>query len=187
MTFADVFDRLPSHGWLTRDEADLLWRAASAASGPFLEIGSYHGRSAVLLGNLAATRETHLYCVDPWDDTFTTDLPGAEIYRRFLANVEGLPIVVCRCRVENWRECPEVGLAYLDGDHSYEGTRLQLRKAIRCRAGVIAVHDVNDDGQGAEIKRACLEMLGPWRERVGRLAVWAVSVPPRRNGLVELS
>jgi hypothetical protein len=48
-------------------------------------------------------------------------------------------------------------------------------QALRCHPDYILVHDVNDVGEGKAIRDACLEVLGPWKERVGRLAAWEVS------------
>jgi hypothetical protein len=65
-------------------------------------------------------------------------------------------------------------LAYLDGDHTYQGTYNQIKVAQRCLPSIIAIHDVNDNGGGKMIKEAALSLLGPWNERVERLAVWTI-------------
>jgi len=51
-------------GFLPDDEAEALHLAALAADGPFLEVGSYCGRSAVWLGAAARGRATVLFAVD---------------------------------------------------------------------------------------------------------------------------
>lgn len=171
--FRAAFDRLTPHGWLSEPEARLLVKAAEETTGDIVEIGSYMGRSAMLLACLGRT----LWCVDPWADGFHSELTGDQVYGRFIVNVSRLPpaalklVKTCRMGIENWLPVP-AGIVYCDGDHSYQGTRNQIFKAKACAPTRIAVHDVNDDGEGAEIKRACLELLGPWHERVERLAVW---------------
>jgi hypothetical protein len=168
-SFDAVYESLPGDGWLTRPEAELLWRAANLADGPILEIGSYKGRSTCLLG---ATGRP-VYAVDPFDG-FHSELSGDEIAAALLANLEYRRlsnVVVFRQRVEDWHPLP-VNFAYLDGAHDYDGTLWQVRVALECGAKVIAAHDVNDRGEGLQVRRACLELLGQWGERVERLAVW---------------
>ena len=171
MTFDEVYETLPGNGWLSRSEAELLYRSAKAATGYILEVGCFEGRSTVLLASLGRP----VYAVDPFDG-FHSELSGDEICRRFTVNLvsRGIHNVhLYHYKVEDKElELPRMGFAYLDGDHTYYGTRLQIGKAKLCGAKVIAIHDVNDSGDGANIKRAALEMLGPWDERVERLAVW---------------
>lgn len=172
--FEEVFYNLPGHGWLNHNEAECLVRWASTTKGAMVEVGSYQGRSAVLLAQLeeANKQPRTLYCVDPWDDLFSTDLKGEEIYERFLANTSGMPVIPVRTRVEDCQPI-RAEFVYLDGDHSYEGTLAQILFAKSCSAKVIAIHDVDNTGGGAEVKRAALRELGKWNEKVGRLAVWS--------------
>jgi hypothetical protein len=184
--FIDAFGLITPHGWLTWDEGLLLATYAAITDGPMVEVGSYLGRSAMLLAQLpereAPALKRRLYCVDSWTDEFSTDYSGDEMYRQFLANINGLrvkvsgiDIVPVRRRVEEW-DGPARGLTaefvYLDGDHTYEGTLAQLDKARNLQPCYIAAHDVNDSGGGKFVKTACTGALGHWRERLGRLAVW---------------
>lgn len=169
-TFEEVFASLPSDGWLSKEEARLLLSTAEKTSGPILEVGSYMGRSTCLLARLRRL----IYAVDPWDDTFNTEKKGEETFHRFCENVaalEGAQVWPFRTRVEDWPH-RNVGFAYLDGDHTYQGTVKQIEKALLCSPSAIAIHDVNDSGDGLDIKRAALQLLGPWTERKERLAVW---------------
>lgn len=172
LTFDEVYQIMPGNGWLSRPEAELLWRTAQGCTGAILEVGSYQGRSTCLLAKLGRT----LYAVDPFDGF--SELSGDEIHARLLANLRERGLfgaIVFRQRIEDWTPRP-CGFAYLDGDHTYAGTLAQLDAARRCGVKVIAIHDVNDTGGGADIKKAALERLGPWRERVERLAVWYTAV-----------
>lgn len=168
MNYPDIFKTLPSNGWLSYEEGKLLYETAQYTKGAIVEVGSYFGRSAVLLGTLG--RE--VYCVDPWDDTFDDGLTGQFIFERFLENTADLPnIVPVRMRVEDW-EPFHCEFIYLDGDHTEAGTITQINKAMDCYPKWIAMHDVNDTGQGAVIKRVAINMLGSWVNRVERLAIW---------------
>lgn len=163
-----IVSTLPSDGWLTAAEAELLLRAASTTRGDMLEVGSYQGRSTVLLASLKRT----LHCVDPWDDSFNTEVPGDVSFKKFIANLaeRGITNVVpYRMHIADW-PLREVSFAYLDGDHTYSGTLEQVRVAVDCGAVVIAVHDTHDP----QVSRACEEMLGRPHEVVETMAVWNV-------------
>ncbi len=174
-TFDEAYERIPGNGWLSKAEAELLWTVTTEDNhgkprGVFrvLEVGCYQGRSSVLL---AQTGAEAVYCVDPFDG-FHTDYTGDQIEAMWRANTKSYPnLLLDRCRIEDWKP-RKVNVAYLDGDHTYQGTVNQLRVALQCRPETIAVHDVNDSGDGVMIQKAAVELLGPWSERVERLAVW---------------
>lgn len=171
-TFAVVYESLPGNGWLSRAEAELLWEWVHKTEGAILEVGSFKGRSTCLLG--ATGRK--VYAVDPFEGFDSNDPSGVTIYRELCANLDGRRlsnVIVQPSRIENWLPKP-CGFAYLDGPHTYHGTLDQVEKALACGVSVIAVHDVNDDGEGYEIKMAAVETLGAWDDRVERLAVWKV-------------
>lgn len=169
-TFDEVFETLPTNGWLTEDEARLLWGVASACEGPILEVGSYYGRSAVLLASLG--REVH--CVDPFSGFDSDDPTGDFVHGRFMMNMRerGIENVrLHRRKVEDWYPLSNnFGFAYLDGDHTYEGTLNQIDKATDVGAREMCVHDYAQDGGGASIvaaiKRRQLEVV----QVVGRMA-----------------
>ncbi len=171
-TFEEMYETLPGNGWLSEGEARLLWEFAGQFEGPILEVGCYEGRSSVLLANLGRP----LYCVDPFDG-FADHQTGDETHAKFTHNLVSrgfkgpLGVACCREKIEDWFVRP-VGFAYLDGDHTPEGTQRQIEVARACGASGVAIHDVNDGGDGLYIKRVALHLLGPWENRVERLATW---------------
>lgn len=170
MTFEQVYEQIPGSGWLSRNEAEFLWNLASVLPGPILEVGCYHGRSTCLLASFGRP----VYAVDPFSGFDKDDPTGKSTLEAFMANITGRKlhnVKVYVMPVESWEPRP-VELAYLDGDHTYAGTVEQLLAAQRAGARVIAVHDVNDSGEGRKVKEACVDMLGPWTERLERIAVW---------------
>lgn len=171
-TFDEMYARITSYGWLAEEEARLLLDAANMTVGPMLEVGSYRGRSAMLLAQL----DRILHCVDPWADGFDSDMTGDQLFADFKLHLDELPnhglnVCIHRCRVEDWLPQP-VGFAYLDGDHTEQGTAAQIRKALACTPSVVAMHDVKDEGEGVAVKRAAKMALGRWTFRTGSLAVW---------------
>ena len=152
MTFEEVYETLPANGWLTKPEAKLLWTRANKTTGPILEVGCYFGRSTVLLAALGRA----MYCVDPFDG-FDSDLPGHQVSQRCKSNLEerGITnVMLYQQRIETLRSLASVEFAYLDGDHTYEGTTSQIRAAINWQACEMCIHDYSDTGDGAQIKRA---------------------------------
>jgi hypothetical protein len=151
MTFNEIFETLPGNGWLTKSEAELLWRAVtSTEEGPILEVGCYQGRSTVLL---AATGRL-VYCVDPWMNFGDTD--GAATYTLWKRNMEERGIenlMPFRQVLEKWVP-RQSDFAYLDGDHSYVGTRFQIETAQKCGVASMCIHDYATEGGGALVKEA---------------------------------
>ena len=155
-------------GWLTDEEATLLFSSAERCTGDILEVGCFKGRSTVVL----AQTGRKVYSVDPFKNFAKADLTGKSIIECFQENIRYLTNVELFIgRIEEWKVRP-VGFAYLDGDHTYKGTLSQICIAKQCNPTLIALHDVNDKGGGLQVKRAALELLGNWTIRVGRLAVF---------------
>lgn len=153
-SFKEIWGTLPS-GWLREAEAELLYRTAQQTAGDILEVGCYFGRSSVLLASLGRT----VHCVDPFDG-FTDDLTGDAIEARWKDSIKSRGItntIQYRQRVESWVPRP-CGFAYLDGDHTEEGTKQQITAAIMCGVRLMCVHDVADSGGGAEVKRGILSV-----------------------------
>lgn len=51
---------------------------------------------------------------------------------------EDRSVTLFRQRIEDW-EPKDVGLAYIDGDHTYEGTRAQIAKSLDCWPSAILI------------------------------------------------
>lgn len=168
--FERIYYTLPATGWLTKEEAWLLWSSAMRHTGPILEVGVYHGRSTVLL---AATGRD-VYAVDPFGGFSTDDPDGNIAYHATTNNLLGRGIgnvTLYVMPIEEWRVRP-VNFAYLDGDHTPAGTQRQITIALQCGAKCIAIHDVNDTGDGLQIKRIAERALGCKYTRKERMGVW---------------
>jgi len=148
-TFEDAWALAePIPGWLTREQAGMLWDAAQRLppGARIVEIGSHQGRSTVVLGCAARARGCQVTAIDPFVDG---RLFGGEPTRgKFEKNIAaaGLSDVVelvaeysTRLR-PHWTE--PFDLLYVDGKHDYWTFTDDLRWSRHLRAGAeILVHD----------------------------------------------
>jgi len=83
-------------------------------------------------------------------------MSGDKIHRQFKANMaeRGLHnVILFRQSCRDWYVRP-VGFAYLDGDHTREGTLEQIAVAKKASAQEVCIHDYDTNGGGLEIARA---------------------------------
>ena len=163
---------LAANGFMPPDEGDALHRAAREAGlrlpgSPFLEVGSYCGRSTVWLGDAAERSSTVLYAVDhhrgseenqpgwEWHDESLVDpvvgrmdtLPffrhtmfAADLERTVLAVVGESPIVA-----RHWTT--PLAFLFIDGGHGVDPARTdyELWTPHVMVDGTLCIHDVFPD------------------------------------------
>ena len=155
-------------GFMPGEEGLALYEAGFSAPGglPWVEIGSYCGKSAIYLGAAARERGTVLYSIDhhrgseehqpgeEYHDPRLTDARGRvdtlPEFSRTIAGA-GLEDVVQGIAGRSaeiasaWRG--PVGLVFIDGGHSMEAADADLDGWAPHLAGggVLAIHDVFDD------------------------------------------
>ena len=137
----------PIPGWLTRDQARVLFEAASAvgAGGTIVEIGSHQGRSTVVLAAAALTRCT-VVAIDPFVDDWRYGRPDTESILRKHLEGTGVSAAV-ELQVTSSKEARAgwsrpIDLLYIDGKHDYWTVRDDLRWAEHVVAGgTVLVHD----------------------------------------------
>lgn len=154
------------------DEGDALFDAACAAGkdvpgAPFLEVGSYCGRSTVWLGAAARQSGTVVFAVDhhrgseenqpgwEWHDTSLVDPETGRLdtlphFRRTISRA-GLDDVVIAVVGESpvvarWWKTP-LAFLFIDGGHGIEPARLdyELWTPLVAPGGTLAIHDVFPD------------------------------------------
>ena len=126
------------------------------------EIGSYLGGSTAFLAAAASERGGHIHAVDTWLNDAMPDEPGIDTFQRFLENTRPFEsfITTHRGRAAEMRDrVPAIDLLFLDGDHSYEGTRADLLNyASKLRiGGVLALNDYTYD----TVSRAVADVFAP--------------------------
>jgi predicted O-methyltransferase YrrM len=138
----------PIPGWLTRDQARVLWDATARLprGSHVVEIGSHQGRSTVILGAAARLSGARVTAIDPFVEGRL--FGGGQTRRRFEQNMAsaGLEDVVTLLAEYSTRARPgwtgQIDLLYIDGKHDYWTFSDDLRWSERMAAGAeILVHD----------------------------------------------
>ncbi len=185
MTFAEAWvygSTLP--GWFSDAEAKLLWLAAatSPACLPFLEIGSYQGRSASLLLRHRTTVliDSSFLWSNPGKEfrheEFTTDL---EVQGKLCANLAGLPYILVPVPSQLARiGIPKFAFMHIDGDHNNGGVDKDCKKYLPLLAsgGLVAFHDY-EKGNFPDVVEAVDKHTEGWQE-FGRMDSLIVKVKP---------
>lgn len=176
-TFGDRWaEALAVDGFLHPDEASMLCHLAhEAPPGAILEIGSYHGKSAVFIGT--GMGETHtLTAVDPQvhakglKEVGETDPegPGGEHWEINQATLAAWDLTG---RVESVRRYsynlrPEwtrpLSMLWIDGHHGYDAVRRDIADwaGLVVPGGYLAFHDVHEsheESHGWGVRRAVLD------------------------------
>lgn len=142
-------------GLIFVEESAWLYRAAKGR-GRIVEIGSFRGKSAVLLASGSEDVGGRLLCIDPHINATgmeKTRFSKAD-HDAFMATIERHGVAA---RVTKWIKTSAEALAaydgeaidllWIDGDHSYEGVKFDLsawKKHVRV-GGLIAAHDYTHD------------------------------------------
>ncbi len=153
-TLADVAE---VEGWMTDGQARLLWDAAGrvADGGRIVEIGSFRGRSMVVLARSAAPG-VELVAIDPHagNDRGPQEIDGyveeaAEDHEVFLANLAAAGVGERVTHVRKMSDEAHVDVAdpidllYIDGAHRYGPARADIRDwgARVADGGTMLIHD----------------------------------------------
>jgi predicted O-methyltransferase YrrM len=185
-------------GWMSPDQAERLYGAACrvVAGGQIVEIGSFRGRSMIVLASAAAD-EVRLVAIDPHagNDRGPQEIDGYEAeaatdHEVFLANLSeaGVADRVRHVRMMSTEAHTEVDgtidVLYIDGAHRYAPARQDIDEWGRrvAAGGSMLIHDAfSSIGVTAAILRTLL-----WSDRftyVGRsrsLAEYRAAPPPSR-------
>jgi predicted O-methyltransferase YrrM len=157
-TFEEVFTSIAQvQGWMTRGQAERLWNAAKRLSGKarIVEIGSYHGRSAIVLSSAAAAG-IEVYAIDPHggNDRGPQQIEGEfedgqRDHETFMQNLRDAGVVdrVIHVRKPSQTATDDIpGLlevVYIDGAHRFEPARADIVRwgAKVAPGGTLLIHD----------------------------------------------
>ena len=157
-SFEQVFASITQvQGWMTRAQAERLWAAAERLEAParIVEIGSYHGRSAIILTS-AAAGGIEVYAIDPHAgfDRGPQQLhgefeDGQRDHETFLRNLREAGVMA---RVRHVRKPSQeatddipglLEVVYIDGAHRFQPARADI---VRwgdkvAPGGTLLIHD----------------------------------------------
>jgi hypothetical protein len=181
-------------GWLTEAQARRLWARAAAAGGTVVEIGSFRGRSTIVLAAAAGS----VVAIDPHgggdrgpQEIAPDAARGEEDHAAFRANLEAAGVAerVRHVRSASAEALGEVhgapALLYVDGAHRYGPARDDLARwgSRVAPGGAMLVHDAfSSVGVTFALLTACV--LSPWWRyagRTGSLAEYERPVAPLRG------
>jgi predicted O-methyltransferase YrrM len=145
--------KVPGH--LTKNEARFLGLLAACVpgKGAVVEIGSFKGRSTVMLAKVASHYgQGPVVAIDPHNSDIllkTEDHPEDSSYRDFLRNIHAAGVFnqvephLARSMdiTKSWNR--PIRVLWIDGDHSYEGAKGDLEGFLPHLEpqGVVAFHD----------------------------------------------
>jgi len=163
-------------GYLSLKEAGLLYWAAAEwpVAGPVLELGSYEGRSTVVL----ARAGRRVYAVDAWsldvDDlsAYSGGVAAAdEAFHRFQDNLRRAQVEaqvdICRGLTQEVGQRWDISgaILFIDAGHSYADVKadLEIWTPHLLAEGLLLMHDVLG-GVYLDVTQAASELLGEgWR------------------------
>lgn len=161
-------------GWLTDKEGNALYQRAKAQPGPYLEVGSYRGKSAIYLGSAAQKNKTVLFTVDHHrgspemaesEDCYDPDILDEQgrhdtlPHLRKTLELAGLeanvvPVVASTQMLAPWiPEDLRFGFVFIDGAHDPFGVRRDYGTWAP-HADVMAFHDREVPGIAKVIEQA---------------------------------
>lgn len=155
-------------GFYNTDETYLLYRLASQSQ-TMVEIGTYYGRTAYILGCGAKVSGGHVTTIDPYTPhvigEMTVSPEIAPIVKAMLKD-RGLskyvtPIVGdARAVAKTWNT--PIDLLFIDGSHEYKDAKADFNAWKKHVDGLIAFHDYADAWPG--IQRLVNEIVeaGQW-------------------------
>ncbi|MBU1341370.1 MAG: class I SAM-dependent methyltransferase [Proteobacteria bacterium] len=156
-------------GFMDEDEAKRLYRIAQTASenGPVLEIGSYCGKSAFIIGSACKEKNSILFSIDhhkgseeqqPNEEYFDIDLYDhrfsrintfpffQETLKRTGLETTVVPIVAASSVAAKMWNTP-VSMLFIDGGHSFEAAHadyIAWARHIKPK-GFLVIHDIFKD------------------------------------------
>ena len=139
--------RIPTH--LTEAEKIVLFQTALCLPNRCnaLEVGSYLGASAYVIGEAIRGLGGTLHCVDTWQNQ-AMDEPERDTWNQFTSNTCGLAATLVPHRGLSVEVSRELSVAldflFLDGDHSEEAVESDLSAWLPKvkPGGVVAMHDI---------------------------------------------
>ena len=153
----------PVQGWLTNEEATMLFNCARVSKVDIMEIGPYCGKSTIaLLAGNELGNNVPVWSIDRFDSHSTTDkLEGQPTHEIFWDNICERNLqkhlrVIPKDTHELHEEAKEfdLGMLFHDAGHSYEEVKHDLNLFLPqlVEGGYVCIHDFNEVGFPGVVK-----------------------------------
>lgn len=147
MTFEEIWkisETIP--GFLFKEEAEKLWQFASSLrkGETILEIGSFCGRSSVILAEAAKQKKLNLVCVDSFILKDKVINPEGAFRHDVLKSYPFVQLkkIDSGKLVKEWFE--DIHYLFIDGDHTKKGISIDLAWTNKLvPGGLVSFHDYN--------------------------------------------
>lgn len=137
------------HGAFLPDEMRMMITVAMALKkkANFVEIGCNLGRSSSVLGLIAKERKCNLVCIDNFIEVPNGISSSDEVKQQFEKNMHDVEaeykLMAMDSKEASSKYRQEIDLLFIDGDHSYEGVKEDIRLWVRRvkKGGAVLFHD----------------------------------------------
>jgi len=190
-----VLDRMESvEGWFTREEGDLLFKTAIKTveqhpRNAIVEVGSYLGRSTLVLGNavkMASKDSPKIYAIDPHEGDLS--YPGGPgkvnpTKQKFIETMatSGLSDVVELIAKKSYEVTwdKEIGFIFIDALHDYANVSRDFNHFEKWIGGRIAFHDYCPGWPGVQrcVDEILVEKKYIKEDQVGSLVILEKVMP----------
>lgn len=172
-------------GWMTRPELEWLYEKAKDMK-DVVAIGNFVGRSTYVLCSGCNGDSGKVYAIDPfvfggdWSKFINPNIgykAGDDFFPDFLKNVGHFPHLVAIKKTSVEAAAldaipPEVDMVFIDGDHSYEAVKADLKTWGPRTRKLICGHDFNDPLYPG-VRQAVYEYFGADVVKVGPDSLWS--------------
>jgi len=158
-------------GSVKTEELKQLEKLASQSKDIIVEIGSFQGRSTVGLAKGSKKgNKCQIYAIDKWSNEKVNGTSNVFISKEsFLnnlknSNVDNIVTPVHSTSNEAFKDWDKkIGMLFIDGDHSYQGVKNDIRWCdFVIPGGIIAFHDYLSPKYDNSVIRAVDEVKSNW-------------------------
>lgn len=175
-------------GWLYKGEYELLIKASELAKNTnshFVEVGSWRGKSTVLIANSLFGSNLNLYCIDNWQGGTDTDClrlaKSFDMKTEFDNNTKlfgkNIRTIIGLSTEQNVIDLlpKQIGFIFFDGAHDYETVKqeIDIYLPMLVEGGVLCFHDT-DNPRYPGVRKVIDEKISPFLSFVGQASYLSV-------------
>lgn len=175
-------------GWLYKGEYELLIKASELAKNTnshFVEVGSWRGKSTVLIANSLLGSNLNLCCIDNWQGGTDTDClrlaKSFDMKTEFDNNTKlfgkNIRTIIGLSTEQNVIDLlpKQIGFIFFDGAHDYETVKqeIDIYLPMLVEGGVLCFHDT-DNPRYPGVRKVIDEKISPFLSFIGQASYLSV-------------